>query len=207
VVRTRPRGSWTSHQHRWALLEHWCPAGLDTWTSEAARTELARRWLRGYGPATADDLYWWTGWKKTQVRQVLARIDPVEVDLDGVPGLLLPDDLDPPPAAKPWAALLPGLDSTPMGWQQRDWYLGEHGPLLFDRNGNVGPTVWWDGQIIGGWAQDKQGEIVWRLLEDVGSDAVAAIEAAAARLAGILGPVRLTARTRGRTWLEQELAG
>jgi len=30
---------------------------------------------------------------------------------------------------------------------------------------------------------------------------------AARRLAGILGPVRLTARTRGMTWLEQELNG
>ena len=25
--------------------------------------------------------------------------------------------------AEPWAALLPGLDPTAMGWQQRDWYL------------------------------------------------------------------------------------
>jgi hypothetical protein len=30
---------------------------------------------------------------------------------------------------------------------------------------------------------------------------------AAARLTTVLGPVRLTARTRGMTWLEQELAG
>jgi hypothetical protein len=36
---------------------------------------------------------------------------------------------------------------------------------------------------------------------------VAAADAAAARLTTVLGPVRLTARTRGMTWLEQELAG
>jgi DNA glycosylase AlkZ-like len=78
---------------------------------------------------------------------------------------------------------------------------------LFDRNGNVGPTLWWDGRIVGGWAQDRDGEIVCRFLEDAGSDAVAAVDAAARRMAGTLGTVRLTARTRGMTWLEQELAG
>ncbi|WP_217998032.1 hypothetical protein [Nocardia paucivorans] len=29
----------------------------------------------------------------------------------------------------------------PMGWRSRDWYLGEYAPLLFDRNGNIGPSV------------------------------------------------------------------
>lgn len=207
IVRGRPRGSWTSHQHRWSPLDRWCPDGLDEWKSDAAQLELARRWLSAYGPATADDLRWWTGWTKTQVKQVLARLGPAEVDLDGTAGLVLAGDLDPGPAVEPWAALLPALDSTPMGWQQRGWFLGEHGPKLFDRTGNVGPTVWWDGRIVGGWAQDKRAQIVYRLLEDIGADATAAIDAAAARLTVILGDVRLTARTRGPTWLEQELAG
>ena len=67
-------------------------------------------------------------------------------------------------------------------------------------------SLWCDGRIAGGWAQDPDGQIVCRFLEDVGSEAVAAADAAAARLAAVLGPVRLTARTRGQTWLEEELA-
>jgi hypothetical protein len=118
---------------------------------------------------------------------------------------MLPGDLEPPPEAEPWAALLPALDSTPMGWQQREWFLGEHASRLFDRTGNVGPTLWWDGRIVGGWAQDRDGQIVCRFLEDAGSEAIVAADAAAQRLAGLLGGVRLTARTRGMTWLEQEL--
>jgi hypothetical protein len=207
VVRGQPRGSWTSHQHRWVPMDRWCPDGLDEWQTDAARVELARRWLSAYGPANAEDLRWWTGWTKTQVKQVLATLGPAEVDLDGTPGLVLAGDLEPAPAVQPWAALLPGLDSTPMGWRERDWFLGEHGPQLFDRTGNIGPTLWWDGRIVGGWAQDKTGEIVCRFLQDAGADAAAAVQAAAARLAELLGPVRLTARTRGKTWLEQELAG
>jgi hypothetical protein len=207
AVRGRPRGSWTSHQYRWSPLSLWCPDGLADWATGDAEVELARRWLYAYGPATADDLQWWMGWTRTQTRRVLAAFQPAEVDLDGEPGIVLPDDLAPVPAPAPWAALLPGLDSTPMGWQRRDWFLGQHGPRLFDRTGNVGPTLWWDGRIVGCWAQNPDGQIVCRFLEDVGSEAVTAADAAAARLATELGPVRLSARTRGMTWLEQELAG
>lgn len=206
VVRGRPRGSWTSHQYRWVPLALWCPQGLDDWATEAAEVELARRWLHAYGPAPAEDLRWWAGWTRTQLRRVLTALRPAEVDLDGVPGIVLADDLEPVMAAEPWAALLPALDSTPMGWQQRQWFLGGHGPRLFDRAGNVGPTLWWDGRIVGGWAQDRDGQIVCRFLEDAGSDAVTAAEAAAARMTARLGSVRLAPRTRGPTWLEQELA-
>jgi hypothetical protein len=99
--------------------------------------------------------------------------------------------------------LLPALDPTAMGWSERSWYLGPHAPTLFDRSGNVGPTVWCDGRIIGGWAQRADGEIVYRLLEDVGSDTVAAVEADAARLAKWIGAVRFIPRFR--TPLEREL--
>jgi hypothetical protein len=207
AVRGRPRGSWTSHQYRWAPLTAWCPQGLADWDPAAAEAELARRWLAAYGPATADDLQWWTGWGKTQVRRVLAELAPAEVDLDGVAGIALAGDLEPAPEAAPWVALLPGLDSTPMGWQGRGWFLGEHGSRLFDRFGNVGPTLWWDGRVVGGWAQARDGEIVCRFLEDAGSAAVTAAEGAAERLGAVLGDVRLSARTRGLTWLEEELAG
>jgi Winged helix DNA-binding domain len=206
AVRGRPRGSWTSHQYRWAPLTAWCPGGLAAWETPAAEAELARRWLAAYGPATVDDLRWWTGWGQAQVRRALTAVAPAEVDLDGVPGIALAGDTEPVPAPPPWVALLPGLDSTPMGWQGREWFLGEHGPRLFDRYGNVGPTLWCDGRVVGGWAQARDGEIVCRFLEDAGSDAAAAARAAAERLAALLGPVRLTARTRGMTWLEEELA-
>jgi hypothetical protein len=207
VVRGRPVGSWTSSQYRWSSLDAWCRDGMAEWASEAAETELARRWLTAYGPGTAEDLRWWTGWTAGQAKRALARLGAVEVDLGGATGLVLPDDLEPAPAREPWAALLPPLDPTPMGWARREWFLGEHGPALFDRNGNVGPTIWWDGRIVGGWAHRADGEVACRFLEDVGTDATAAVHTAAERLAARLGPVRITARARGPTPVEQELAG
>ena len=90
-----------------------------------------------------------------------------------------------------------------MGWSSRDWFLGEQGARLFDTNGNPGPNVWWDGRIVGGWAQRKDGQVVFLLLEDIGRDGAAAVEAEALRLQEWIGPVRVTPRFR--TPLEREL--
>ncbi len=106
--------------------------------------------------------------------------------------------------SEPFAALLPALDPAPMGWQARDWYLGAHRERLFDYSGNIGPTVWWDGRIVGGWAQRKEdGEVVLALLEDVGADGARAIAAEAQRVREWIGEVRVTPRFR--TPLEREL--
>ena len=92
-----------------------------------------------------------------------------------------------------------------MGWSTREWYLGEHSGMVFDRTGNVGPTVWSDGRIVGGWAQRSDGEIVFRLLEDVGADKIAAIEQAVGRLQGWLGDLRIAARGRRHSDIERAL--
>jgi Winged helix DNA-binding domain len=203
IARGRPRGSWVSGQYRWSVMDAWLPDGVPRWPAAEARTELVRRWLATFGPATVTDVKWWTGLTMAQVRRALAEAGTVEVDLDGTPGVVLAGDLDPVPAPEPWAALLPALDPTTMGWAGRDFYLGSHRPVLFDRNGNAGPTIWWDGRVVGGWAQRRTGEVVLRLLEDVGADADAAIQAEAGRLSDWLGPVRVTPRFR--TPLEREL--
>jgi hypothetical protein len=205
IVRGRPRGGWTSGQFTWSAAgeQPQLPA-------TAARAELARRWLSAFGPALAADLQWWSGWTAAQVRQALTQLDMAEVDLDGAQGIMLTADqpgLDEQPALHPWPALLPALDPTAMGWRERGWYVGEHGPALFDRSGNIGPTVWWDGRIVGGWAQRKDGEVAVRLLEDVGAEAAAAIAAEASRLREWMGPDSQTRVTpRFRTPLERELS-
>ena len=47
-----------------------------------------------------------------------------------------------------------------MGWKERSWYLGPHAPDVFDNVGNVGPTIWLGGRIVGGWAQTADGTVV-----------------------------------------------
>lgn len=177
VVRGRPQGSWTSTRYRWAPMTTWLPDGLPSLKPDEARAELVRRWLAAFGPGTVADIKWWTGWPLGQTRQAIAALDTVEVELDGGgTGLVLAGDDAPVRPTKPSAALLPSLDPTTMGWTDRDWYLGPHKPALFDTNGNAGPTIWWDGRIVGGWTQHKNGEVVWRLLDDIGSEGRRAVE-------------------------------
>jgi hypothetical protein len=194
VIRGRPGGTWVSSQYAWVPTEEWIPGGIPAMPVEDARVELVRRWLWSFGPGTLADLKWWTGLGVGEVKRALTALDPVEVELDGGPGLLLPDDTRAVRSAAPWVALLPALDPTVMGWKERDWYLGPHQRTLFDTNGNAGPTVWSDGQVVGGWAQRKDGEVVVRLLEDVGAEARAAIDVTADGLEKWLGGHRVLPR-------------
>ncbi|WP_200834618.1 winged helix DNA-binding domain-containing protein [Amycolatopsis alkalitolerans] len=204
IVRGRPRGSWLSTQYSWATADSWLESGIPAVEAGEARVELARRWLYAFGPAPVEDLKWWTGWTAAQTKKALAEIGPAEVDLGGAPGIVLPEDLEPVPEPEPAAAFLPALDPTPMGWARREWYLGDHQAPLFDRTGNIGPTVWWGGRVVGGWAQRPSGEIVYSMLEGAGREAKIAIEREADRVREWLGELRVVPKFR--TPLEKELS-
>ncbi|MEU8546310.1 winged helix DNA-binding domain-containing protein [Streptomyces roseoverticillatus] len=200
IRRARPAGSWTSAQFRWALAK-----SFPVLPADEAKAELARHYLSAYGPVTAGDLKWWTGWTLTDTRRAIAATGAEAVALDEGTGYLLPEDNQPVTPAEPWAVLLPGLDSTPMGWRERDWYLEPaHQKALFDRNGNIGPTIWADGRIIGAWAQHRDGHINHHLLTDPGREARTAVENETARLTTFLAGTRVTPAYR--TPLERELA-
>ncbi|MFE3186921.1 winged helix DNA-binding domain-containing protein [Streptomyces violascens] len=200
LVRGRRRGGWTSNQHSWALGPE-----LAELAPTAARAELVRHWLAAFGPGTLADLKWWTGWTLTDTRKALAASGAVDVDLDQGMGYALAEDLEPVGEAEPSAVLLPALDPTPMGWRERGFSLDpEHVPALFDRMGNIDPTVWWNGQIVGGWTQRQDGTLNWRLLTDPGRQACTAVEAEAERITTFLGERRFTPAYR--TPLERELA-
>ena len=203
IVRGRPIGTWLSQQYRWVLAERWLRDETDGIGAVAARAELARQWLAAYGPAPLADLKWWTGWTMADVRRAVADVGAVEVDLGGGSGAALPEDLGATGDPGDWAALLPALDPTVMGWSDRSWFLGPHAKALFDANGNAGPTVWLNGRIVGGWAQRADGAIAIRLLEEVGSDSKALIDAESERVQTWLAGVRVIPRFRTPT--EREL--
>ncbi|MEM7288083.1 MAG: winged helix DNA-binding domain-containing protein [Actinomycetota bacterium] len=187
LVRGRPGGNWTGRMYTWQVRADWLGEEPPPPDPAEARAELVRRWLATFGPGTMTDLKWWTKWKVAEVTEALAATGAVHVDLEDGTGWVLPDDVDPVEPGPAWAALLPSLDPTPMGWKERDWFLGPHEAPLFDRNGNIGPTVWIDGRIVGGWSQRPNGEIVTELLEDVGTDHRALVDVEAERLAACIG--------------------
>ncbi|MBA8796014.1 hypothetical protein FHX74_003655 [Friedmanniella endophytica] len=192
LVRGTNTQHWRLSRPRWTRMADWLGEVPEAWPVEDGYAELVRRWLARFGPGTEADLVWWLGATKGAVREALTRLEAVAVTLDGGGrGWLLPEDLEPEPPVAPWAALLPVLDPTVMGWKERDWYLGTHGPQLFDRNGNAGTTAWWDGRIVGCWVQDDAGVVEVRLLEPVPAVAQRALRTEAERLTAWLDGVRI----------------
>lgn len=194
LVRGPNEGTWTTSRPRWVSGSQWLGSSQEPVPHDAARAALVGNWLRTFGPATVNDVKWWFGHTLTWARDALRDLGAVAVDMHGTPGYVLPDDLEPEPKAEPWCALLPGLDVTTMGWQDRDWYLGEHKAQVFDRNGNGGPTAWCDGRIVGGWGQDADGRVVVQPLEKLDAKSSKALSRKAKELTDWLDGVRVNAR-------------
>jgi hypothetical protein len=187
IVRGTNDGGWKLSRPRWTTAADWLGEQPSPLPEPEAYAALVAAWLRTFGPGTEADLVWWLGSTKATARAALVAVSAVEVTLDGGgSGWVLPDDVDPVPDPGPWAALLPALDPTTMGWKERGFHLGDHVERIFDRNGNGGPTAWWDGRIVGGWAQRDDGEVVVVPAEDLPSTAHRALAAKAAELSAWL---------------------
>jgi uncharacterized protein YcaQ len=197
LVRTQPRGTWRSNLYAYAPLAAWLPAvDLASVTPEEAQLQLLRRYLAAFGPATLDDMSWWSGLTKTETRQALAALGD-ELAKVGVEGLgdgylmLAAEAGDLEQAAGPMETavfLLPCLDPYIMGYQDRRRFLDEaHHGQVFDRAGNAFNTVWVNGQVAGVWQELRIG-IEVLLWDEAASEAVAT---EAARLGAFLagGPV------------------
>jgi Winged helix DNA-binding domain len=84
-------------------LDTWLGAGLGS-STDAARVELARRFLQAFAPAVPEHLAAWAGFGVEDARARFARLafETVEVRLDGRPTWVLDADrdqlTDPPPA-------------------------------------------------------------------------------------------------------------
>ena len=184
MVRGRNAGHWRLNKPSWVRTADWLDDVLEPLDEAAGYATLVERWLHTFGPGTTADVQWWLGSTKTAVTRALADLGAVEVALDdGSVGWLLPDDTDEVAPAESWAALLPTLDPTVMGWKSRGFYLDPHdAPLHFDTNGNAGTTAWWDGRIVGCWVQDGDGVVRVSLAREVGDVGRAALDSEADRL-------------------------
>jgi hypothetical protein len=194
VVRATNAGHWRLNKPTWTMTRTWLGADAEALPEREGYAVLVRRWLATFGPGTENDVVWWLGATKTIVRRALADVGAVQVGLDGgATGWVLPDDTDPAEPVEPWAALLPTLDPTVMGWKERAFYLDPADtPYLFDSNGNAGNTAWWDGRIVGCWVQDDDARVHLVLRDDVGAKARTALEVEAERLTSWLDGVRIT---------------
>ncbi|MBA2321595.1 MAG: winged helix DNA-binding domain-containing protein [Deltaproteobacteria bacterium] len=122
---------------QYALFDEWLPESPSLPRDESL-ARLARGYLAGHGPATVQDLAWWSGLGIGDCKRGIAAAGDVA----------LPDD--PPPAG---VHLLPGFDELLLGYRDRTAMLD---PEFADRicpggNGVFRPTLLVDGRMVGTW--------------------------------------------------------
>ncbi len=192
IVRGANGGHWRTSRPQWTSADQWLGAAPPPLDQESGYLHVIGAWLARFGPATENDIVWWLGATKAVVRRALTSLAAEEVSLEGDRvGFVLPGDTELTDDPGEWAALLPVLDPTTMGWKERDFYLPpQHVAHLFDSNGNGGTTAWWNGRVVGAWVQE-QDSTVRVLLRDgeqrgVGAAGRAALEQEAARVTAFL---------------------
>jgi len=168
---------------------------LESVTAEEAPVKLVRHYLSHLGPATEEDIVWWTGLGKLGIRQVLAGIKRqlMEIEIEGLGEgyLVLAKDLtglERRYHKERSMNLLPGLDPYVMGYKDRRRFLDpERYEQVFDRSGNALPTVWLDGRVIGVWLEKRKRPMLEVLLfQEADKRVLAELEAEAQCLAGFL---------------------
>jgi hypothetical protein len=127
---------------------------------EDAETELLRRYLEAFGPATAADFAVWTGMTLREARAVWARStdELAAVDVEGTDGAVLRASLDELPSARtetPHVRLLPYFDSYLLGHADRGHLVPhEHRQRVSRAQGWIAPVVLVDGRATGVWKHD-----------------------------------------------------
>jgi hypothetical protein len=123
---------------------------------EAANAELARRYLRAYGPATRKDYSRWMGMFPGADRAAWAAIDAelLNVSVEGQVAQLLASDLESrrSSAGRESVQLLPGFDPYLMGHATRDHLFDPvHRWKVSRVAGWISPVVLVGGRVVGVW--------------------------------------------------------
>ncbi len=166
LVRAEVRGSWRSDNYTYARWEDWVGAPVEEVEPESARVDLARRYLRAYGPATTADLKWWAGWTVKEANAAVMGLGDgiihVSVNDEGAAparALVLAEEEGDLLATDPENAhgvrLLPVWDAYLMGWADRRRFVreGDYG-RVYDKVGNGTSVVLIDGVAEGVWEFD-----------------------------------------------------
>jgi hypothetical protein len=128
----------------------------------AARTELVRRYLGAFGPATRADIADWSGLRVTDFAAALDALEPLRRFRDENGRELLDVPRAPLPAADTPAPVrfLPKWDNTLLAHADRRRVLPEElRRTVIAKNGDVTQTFLVDGIVAGSWSVDKKGNV------------------------------------------------
>lgn len=148
LVQIPPRGVWgKSGAPTYALLDEW--TGHPLHESGGVPSDIVRRYLAGFGPATVKDTQTWSG--VTRLGTAFAALGDELIEFEGPNGERLFDLIDAPrpPADTPAPVrLLPEWDNLLIGYADRSRVVDpEHRKAIFTSNGIMPGTVLIDGRV------------------------------------------------------------
>lgn len=177
---------------------------LDDWIGgEAARghpgdaaTELARRYMGAYGPASHADFAWWCGLGAASAKAAIEVLAPelATIDVAGKPAWALSSSLVDKrafPRAKTVVNLLPAFDPYLLGYKARSLALAPADIRQVNAGGGLlKPVVVANGQVVATWSTTKRRALVEVLVEPLGrmsQDVLEGLRSEAADLSRYLG--------------------
>ena len=153
----------------YASPSRWLPA-LVLPGPEEAQLALLRAYLAAYGPATPEHLARWLATTPTWTKDLFARADLDEVEVDGEPGWVWSGDTTFEEQAPPPVRLLPYFDAFQVGSQPRGRLFPARAAeraLAGSQAGNF-PVLLLDGVVGGVWHQKRSGSKVAVTVEPLG---------------------------------------
>lgn len=161
LIRGIPKAGWKSNVHTYYPFKEFFPdVDLNEFDEAGARKYIIKKYLSSFAPAFINDIAWWTGFPKGEVRNILEELGEsiirMEVPDSGGTYIMLCSDKKSleaiEPSKKQNVNLLPVLDPYIMGYEERERYLEpEYYDNVFDFNGNAAPTILIDGRVVGIW--------------------------------------------------------
>jgi hypothetical protein len=156
---------------QFARLDQWAPhIERCPLSEEEAFKELARRYFAGYGPATIQDFFYWTGSRftpfKVPLNAVKAELTPVSVE--GLKGAYFVYGAVQPGCRLP-LRLLPKFDPLMMGRKDKTLFLPDKlRSRVFRPAGQVEAVVVAGGQVRGTWRTVRKGTVLEFMVEPFG---------------------------------------
>jgi hypothetical protein len=176
-----------------ALTRDWLeiapPAPLTGDARAAALAELARRYLRGHGPATAADLAAWAGLPLRDARAGLGAIagELAAAGSDGLVDLAARAAADGPAPPR----LLGAFDPYLLGWKDRGFAVApEHARRVHPGGGMLRAVATVAGEAVGLWRARRRGAgraVDIEPFAPLAAEVAAALEADAADVARFMG--------------------
>ena len=157
---------WNGGEARYAHRANWLPDfAWQPPTADEANVELARRFFRCYGPASAGDFVYWRGAQAGKAREWLGALagELAEVE-DGERRMLacrddLPELFAAPPEREAWPVRMLGrFDPILLGHRVKDWIVARpYYSRVWRPAGHIEGTVLEHGRAVGTWRYDRIG--------------------------------------------------